>query len=62
MVPSARKRQSSWRFLRMSRPEDYLMAELRAAQKALTASKKRGNTKKIAEHQARIAELQKERG
>jgi hypothetical protein len=46
----------------MPRSEDYLMAELRKAQKAIIAAKIRGGTESIAFCRARIAELQKEMG
>jgi hypothetical protein len=44
----------------MVRSEDYIMAELRKAQKALTAAKRRGGKENIAYQRARIAELRKE--
>jgi cell fate (sporulation/competence/biofilm development) regulator YmcA (YheA/YmcA/DUF963 family) len=42
------------------RSEDYIMAELRKAQKALISAKRRGGQDAIAACRARIAELQKE--
>jgi hypothetical protein len=47
---------------RMPRSEDYLMQELRSAQKQLVAAKKRKNKANIKYLQFHIAELQKERG
>jgi hypothetical protein len=44
----------------MARPADFLMKELRKAQKDLICAKKRGNKESIAFQRARIAELQKE--
>jgi hypothetical protein len=44
----------------MARSEDYIMVELRKAQKALIGAKKRGGKENIAACRARIAELQKE--
>lgn len=45
----------------MTRDEHFLMAELRAAQKALIAAKKRGGKESIAACRAKITELQRER-
>lgn len=44
----------------MARSADFLMKELRKAQKDLLTAKKRGNREGIAYQRARIAELQKE--
>ena len=44
----------------MARSEEYLMAELRTAQKALITAKKRGGRDNITYQRARIAELRKE--
>jgi hypothetical protein len=44
----------------MARPRDFLMEELRAAQKKLVRAKKSGNKDTIAYFRASIAELQKE--
>lgn len=44
----------------MARSEDWLMAELRKAQKGLISAKKRGGKDSIAYQRARIADLRKE--
>lgn len=44
----------------MARSADFLMKELRKAQKDLLAAKKHGSRESIARQRARIAELQKE--
>lgn len=44
----------------MNRSEDFLMKEIRDAQKNLLASKRRGNSKGAATRRARTSELQKE--
>ncbi|OPY54684.1 MAG: hypothetical protein A4E48_00263 [Methanosaeta sp. PtaU1.Bin060] len=44
----------------MPRPREYLMQELRAAQKQLLTAKKRRNNENIQYLRARIAELQRE--
>lgn len=46
----------------MSRPREFLMRELREAQKALVAAKKRKNRGSEDYLRARIAELQREMG
>jgi hypothetical protein len=46
----------------MARSADYLMKELRTAQKALIAAKKRGKKEGIAFQRSRIAGLQQEMG
>lgn len=44
----------------LSRPRDYLMSELRKAEKQLLSAKKRRNAENIKYLRARIAELQEE--
>lgn len=46
----------------MARPKEFLMKELREAQKALVAAKKRKNRESENYLRARIAELQREMG
>ena len=46
----------------MARPREFLMQELREAQKALVAAKKRKNRESENYLRARIAELQREMG